>query len=99
MKNISNTLRHFFILLLCTLVLYTAKAETEPNNSASIANEIALNTAQTGYLDVADDKDWYSIQVTVDGRLTIKDNTSTTLDYVIKLYEKDGTTQSPYARR
>lgn len=49
-----------------------AYCETEGNNSASTANELALATEITGSLYSARDTDYYKLNITEDGAVTLK---------------------------
>src|SRR6056297_3111627 len=87
-----NKMKAFFTALIFMLssFLVDVKAETEPNNNANQATAIDLNNEYTGSLDSSDDTDWYKFKIPEDGFLTIEDSTTSTLGYVINLYEEDG---------
>lgn len=87
------------LLMMLLSFISNVKAETEPNNSFEQANVIDLNSKYTGYLDNSDGKDWYKMHITKDGRLAILDSTSSTLGYILRLYEEDGTTIIQETRR
>jgi hypothetical protein len=71
--------------------------DTEPNDLAGAAQEVVINTSISGNLGhrktgMYDDIDWYKFTVNNDGRLTISDTTTSTLDYTLSMFEEDGTT-------
>ena len=93
-------MKHFFFpLKLLSIILITfiftldINAETEPNNDVASANSISLNSTTNGSLSSSDTEDFFKINISQDGRLSILDNVTTTIAYNIYLYDADGTTQ------
>ncbi len=89
MKYLSSSL-----VLIFALSLFSTKslAENEPNNDIANANVIGLNIITNGSLSSSDLIDFYKITTTVDGRLSIDDNTSSNLGYNMSFYDADGST-------
>jgi len=81
-----------FLFIVITSFFVDVKAETEPNNSASEASSIGLNMEYSESLGNSDVVDWFKFRIQNDGFLTIEDSTTSTLGYMINLYEKDGET-------
>jgi hypothetical protein len=90
MKNLCFSFATAFVLL---AGFHThMQAANERNVPSQKAGSIDLNVEYTGYLDNSNDADWYKIQVTQDGILTINSSTSSELAYDIGLYDEDSTT-------
>ncbi|MCD6597222.1 MAG: PKD domain-containing protein, partial [Bacteroidales bacterium] len=75
----------------------TFPGDPEPNDSVSVAKIMKLDTLISGNLGsrrdgIYDDFDWWEINLSEGGLLTLTDSTESHLDYYMKLYESDGTT-------
>ena len=95
----SNYFSSVFIFIIALFFSINTNADNEPNNDIANANAINLNSITNGSLSSSDIVDYYKITTTVDGRLSIDDNTSSNLGYYISLYDADGSTLVKSATR
>ena len=96
MKNI-NLFVQVLIVLFGSYSSIQAEPQMHVQNQQAVT--IHLNVEHSGYLDNSNDADWYRIQVTEDGLLTLQDSTSSELDYDLGLYEEDSTTLIKQVRK
>lgn len=72
--------------------MFLLAAETEPNNSASQATQLALNGTDAGSISPANDVDWWKVTTTGNGRLDINVNSLNGKFLNIYLVDSNGTT-------
>jgi hypothetical protein len=63
--------------------------EVEPNDWTAVATPVQLGASVRGYLGEADDKDWFSITPTANGRLTVRVAVPAGVDVVL-LHDTQG---------
>jgi PKD repeat protein len=98
MKKQITLLSAFLVAFI--FIAQPAVAEPESTNSTSEVTPVDLNTEYSGLLDVSNEEDWYKFEIPNDGYLIIEDSTaSSTLGYLIDLYEQDGETHLKQQRR
>ena len=76
----------------------TLSNDSEPNDSAQIAQVLPLNGSATGHIGyygngVTDNFDWWKITTTEDGKLTINTITNSTVCLISNLYDQDTITE------
>src|SRR5215510_5689674 len=84
-----NILLIILLNLMSTAYTY---AETEPNDSKSQANTLALNGSNSGAISPAGDADWWKITTNKDGALNVTLTSTNGLYTWEYLYDHDGTT-------
>ena len=72
--------------------------DSEPNDTFTQAITLGANGSTTGHLgyftnQIVDTKDWYKIELPLDGALRVLIKSDSTLDIDANLYDVDGTTQ------
>src|SRR5262245_38229679 len=85
--------KNILLTIICFLwIVNTYAAESEPNDSKSQANTLALNGNNSGGISPGSDVDWWKITTNKDGQLNVT-LTSTSGQYCWEyLYDHDGTT-------
>ncbi|HAN79264.1 MAG TPA: hypothetical protein DCQ31_16600 [Bacteroidales bacterium] len=72
-------------------VLEVNQAETEPNNSFTEANTLAINTTATGSIGInGDASDWFKFTTTYNGKITFTLTPQAGLDTYIDMYDTNG---------
>lgn len=93
MKTIIPNLQKIILYIFFLSLASSLFAETEPNDSYANANPLVLNENITGTIGVDDRIDFYKINITEDGRLSLLDSTGGTIQYYITLFDDDGSTK------
>ncbi|NTW31189.1 MAG: T9SS type A sorting domain-containing protein [Bacteroidetes bacterium] len=76
--------------------------DNENNDLPNNANIISPNDSLSGHLGYhtvgwTDNSDWWKVNTTIDGKLSINTTNENTLQYNVRLYSSDTTTQLDYA--
>lgn len=83
----------FALILLLFTASFAFAAESEPNNSRSSANTLALNGNNSGAVNPAGDEDWWKVTTNADGKLEVSLTLTPGSNYLyIYLYDNDGIT-------
>ncbi|MBX7109531.1 MAG: pre-peptidase C-terminal domain-containing protein [Chitinophagales bacterium] len=84
-------------IVLCSLLWFTAAGtETEPNDTKSKANKLALNGNNTGAVTPGGDVDWWKISTNADGMISLTLTSTNGVYLSYQLYDNNGTTGLNY---